>query len=109
MVEVHKDNFDAEVLEAEGVIFVDFWSPKCESCIALLPDIEALAAKYEGKAKFCKLDTAGNRRLAIAQKVMGLPTFVFYKGGEKVAVFDKDTIESGGMEQVAAKLDELLG
>lgn len=106
MVEVHKDNYEVEVLGAKGVVFVDFWSPKCEPCMALLPDVEAFAEKNAGRAKFCKLDTAGNRRLAISQKVMGQPTFVFYKDGEKVFTFDKDSIE---MEAVQAKLDELLG
>lgn len=105
MVDVHKDNYDQEVLGAKGVVFVDFWSPKCEPCMALLPDVEAFAARNEGRAKFCKLDTAGNRRLAISQKVMGQPTFVFYKDGEKAFVFDKDSID---MDAVQAKLDELL-
>jgi len=105
MIELTKDNFDAEVTNFDGVVFVDFWSPKCEPCMALLPDVEAFAEKNSGKAKFCKLDTAGNKRLAIAQKVMGLPTFVFYKGGQKAFVFDPDTIEMGAIQ---AKLDELL-
>lgn len=106
MIEVHKDNFEQEVLGAKGVVFVDFWSPKCAPCVALTPDVEAFAEKNEGRAKFCSLDTTGNKRLAIAQKVMGQPTFVFYKDGEKVFVFDKDTID---MAAVQAKLDELLG
>lgn len=105
MIDVHKDNYDQEVLSAPGVVFVDFWSPKCEPCMALLPDVEAFAERNEGRAKFCKLDTAGNRRLAISQKVMGQPTFVFYKDGEKAFVFDKDSID---MDAVQAKLDELL-
>lgn len=110
MVEVHKENFDAEVLNADGVVFVDFWSPKCEPCMAILPEVEAFAEKNEGRAKFCKLDTsAGNKRLAIAQKVMGQPTFVFYKDGEKAFTFDKDAINDGGIAAVQAKLDELLG
>ncbi len=106
MVEVHKENFDQEVLGHQGVVFVDFWSPKCEPCMALMPDVHAFVAKNEGRAKFCSLDTTGNKRLAIAQKVMGQPTFVFYKDGEKVFVFDKDSIE---MNAVQAKLDELVG
>ena len=108
MVELTKENFDAEVLEADGLVFVDFWSPKCEPCMALLPDVTAFAEKNEGRAKFCKLDTAGNKRLSIAQKVMGIPTLVFYKGGEKVFTFDKEAINEGGIAAVQAKLDELL-
>ena len=109
MIELNKDNFDKEVLEAEGIVFVDFWSEKCEPCMALMPEVVAFAEKNAGKAKFCKLDTAGNRRLAMAQKVMGLPTLVFYKNGEKLFSFDKDAIENGGMAAVQEKLDELLG
>ena len=108
MLELNKENFDAEVLEAEGLVFVDFWSPKCEPCMALLPEVEAFAQKNASRAKFCKLDTAGNRRLAIAQKVMGLPTLVFYKNGEKVFSFDKEAIEDGGMAAVELKFEELL-
>ena len=109
MVLLTKDNFDKEVLEAEGLVFVDFWSEKCEPCMALMPEVVAFAEKNEGRAKFCKLDTAGNRRLAMGQKVMGLPTLVFYQNGEKVFTFDKEAIEHGGMAAVQAKLEELLG
>lgn len=106
MIELTKENFDAEVMQSDEVVFVDFWSPKCEPCMELLPEVEAFAEKNAGRAKFCKLDTAGNKRLAISQKVMGIPTFVFYKGGEKAFVFDKESIEMGAVQ---AKLDELLG
>jgi len=105
LVEVNKENFEAEVLSCEGVVFVDFWSPKCEPCLGLLPEVEAFAQKNAGRAKFCKLDTAGNKRLAIAQKVMGVPAFVFYKNGERVFAFGKDEIEMGAVQ---AKLDELV-
>ena len=105
MIELTKENFDQEVLESTGVVFVDFWSPKCEQCMELLPEVEALAERNADKAKFCKLDAAGNRRLSIAQKVMGLPAFVFYVNGEKVYMFDAGNIE---MDEVQAKLDELV-
>ena len=106
MVELTKENFDQEVLAHKGVVFVDFWSPKCEPCLGLLPEVEAFAAKNAGRAKFCKLDTAGNKRLAIAQKIMGIPAFAFYKNGEKVFVFDKESID---IPAVQKKLDELVG
>jgi thioredoxin 1 len=104
MLQVDKETFEAEVLQADGLVFVDFWSPKCEPCMALLPDVDAFAEKNAGKAKFCKLDAATNKRLAISQKVMGLPVLAFYRGGEKLFSFEKDDIE---MDKVQAKLDEL--
>ena len=45
MIEVNKDNFEAEVLQASGPVLVDFWSEKCEPCMALLPEMEALEDK----------------------------------------------------------------
>ena len=106
MIELTKENFDDEVMKGGGVVFVDFWSPKCEPCMALLPEVEAFAEKNKGRAKFCKIDTAGNKRLSIAQKVMGIPTMVLYKDGEKVHVFDRDSIDFNAIQ---AKLDEMLG
>ncbi len=105
MLEVDKMTFETEVLQTKGLVFVDFWSPSCVPCIALLPELEAFAEKNEGKAKFCKLNSGANKRLAISQKILGLPTLAFYKDGEKVAVFGKDEIK---MNAIQAKLDELL-
>lgn len=104
MVVVDKENFAAEVLEAQGLVVVDFWSPKCEPCQALMPEVAKLADKYSGQAKFCKLDTAANRRLAISQKVLGLPTIGFYRQGEKIAELTKEFT----IEDVEAKLQALL-
>ena len=105
MIELTKENFEQEVTQAAGVVFVDFWSPKCEQCLELLPEIEAFAERNADKAKFCKLDAAGNRRLSIAQKVMGLPAFVFYLDGERNFMFDAGNVD---MDAMQAKLDELL-
>ncbi|MGB9812239.1 MAG: thioredoxin TrxA [Thermovenabulum sp.] len=94
MIELTAENFEQEVLKAEGPVLVDFWGPKCEPCKALMPHVEELEKKYGDKVKFCKLDTSKNMRLAISQKVMGLPTIIIYKGGEKVDQVTKDvTVE----------------
>lgn len=84
MIAVTKDNFDDEVLNAQGVVMVDWWGPKCERCLELMPHVEELAGKYKGKVKFCSVDTSGNRRLAIGQKVLGLPAILFYENGQKI-------------------------
>ena len=109
MIELTKENFEAEVLGAQGVVFIDFWNEKCGPCQALMPEVHEFADKNAGRAKFCTLDTTGNRRLAISQKVMGVPAFLFYKDGEKIAALDKEAIEDGGIAAAQAKLDEILG
>lgn len=84
MKEVTKENFEQEVLQADGVVMVDWWGPKCERCLELMPHVEEFSKKYDGKIKFCSVNTSGNRRLAIGQKVLGLPAILFYQNGEKI-------------------------
>ena len=67
MIELNKDNYDAEVKEVQGAVVVDFWSPKCDPCMALLPFVEKLAEELEGKVKFCKVNSMQNRRLSIKE------------------------------------------
>lgn len=91
MISLNKDTFAAEVLEAEGLVFVDFWSQSCEPCKALMPGVHELAEKYEGKGmKFTDMDTTKARRVAIGQKVMGLPTMKVYKDGVAIDEITKD-------------------
>ena len=104
MLVLTKGNFEDEVLKAEGLIMVDFWSEKCLPCKALMPSVHKLAEKYEGKAKFCSLDTNGNKRLAMSQKVLGLPTILFYQSGEIIAELCKEF----SIEDVEDKLLELV-
>jgi len=99
-----KENFDEQVLNSSGLVLVDFWSPQCEDCLELLPKIEALAEKYGDKMKFGKLDGSKNRRLSIAQKILGFPAVVIYKDGEKVA----ELIKEFTIEDLEDKINELL-
>ena len=80
-----KDSFQKEVLDTQGLVLVDYWSETCVPCKALMPEMEALETTYGDRISFTKLNIAGARRLAISQKVLGLPTIVLYRDGEKVA------------------------
>ncbi|MFS0644058.1 thioredoxin family protein [Siminovitchia sp. 179-K 8D1 HS] len=84
MIEVNKENFEAEVLQADLPVIVDFWGPSCQPCLELMPDVEALSQAYDGKVKIVKLNSAQNRRLCINHRVMGLPAFLVFKNGEEV-------------------------
>lgn len=98
MLILDKDNFEQEVLNAEGLVLVDYWNEGCEPCKALMPDVEALAEAYGDKVKFCKLNTSSARRLAISQKVLGLPTITLYKNGEKIAEATKEAATKSGIQ-----------
>lgn len=85
MIELNKENFEEEVLKAEGTVFVDFYGDGCVPCAALMPFVHQCAEKYGSSGiKFCALNTTKARRLAIGQKVLGLPVMAIYQGGEKV-------------------------
>lgn len=100
MLDLDKATFEEEVLNAEGFVFVDFWSEGCEPCKALMPDVHKLAETYGDKIKFCKMDTTKARRLAIKQKVLGLPTMAIYKDGEKVDEVTKDDATVPNIEKL---------
>lgn len=103
MLIVDKDSFKPEVLEAEGYVLVDYFGDGCVPCQALMPDVEALAEKYEGKVKFCKLNTTKARRLAISQRVLGLPTISLYKNGEKIEEVVKEEATKESIDAMISK------
>jgi thioredoxin 1 len=85
MLEVDSGSFAEEVLQSEKPVVVDFWGPRCAPCLALMPQVEKLEASCVDTVKFVKVDASKNRRLCLELKVMGLPTYLFYKNGESVA------------------------
>ncbi|MCR5347935.1 MAG: thioredoxin [Fretibacterium sp.] len=106
ITEITKENMDAEFKACPTLAVMDFWGPKCGPCMALMPKYHELAdnPKYEGKVKFCSVDTSKNRRVAIAFKVMSQPTFLFWKDGAEVARLGGDDLT---IEAITAKVDEL--
>ncbi|WP_439827091.1 thioredoxin family protein [Aeromonas enteropelogenes] len=103
MIELNKDNFDEMV--AQGIVLVDFWSENCERCKELMPDIHQLADAYSGQVTFCSLNIQGNRRLAMAQKVMGLPSIVIWQNGERTIHLSGEDLDS---EKIRQALETLL-
>lgn len=93
MIELNKENFEEEVLNSDGKVVVDFWSESCDVCMDIMPDVKKLAEEFASDFKFAKLDIQGNRRLAIGQKVLGLPSIVFYENGEKVEHLSGEDLE----------------
>ena len=97
MLELTKENFEAEVLQATGKVFVDYYGDGCVPCAALMPHVHEFAEKYaDSGIKFCAMNTTKARRLAIKQGIMGLPVMAIYENGEKIAsvVKEEATVES---------------
>ena len=91
VIEINRDNLEAEFLKSELPAVMDFWGPGCGPCMAMMPKYHELAdnPKYAGRSL----------------RVMSLPTFLFYKGGKEVArLSGKNT----AIETITAKLEELI-
>jgi len=94
--EVGDHNFDSEVLNSEMPVLVDFWAAWCAPCRMLAPVVEAVADKYEGKAKIVKLNVDENTLTSSKYNIKGIPTLLLFKGGiikeQIVGNTTKDTI-----------------
>jgi thioredoxin 1 len=71
----------------------------------MMPEIETLERDLAGRVGFGKVNIQGNRRLAIREKVLGLPTISIYKDGQKVTSFS----QAFTADQVKAAVQELIG
>lgn len=94
------------VWEAEVPTFVDVWGPQCVPCVALSPVYEELAEQFADDAAFLKLEAPANRMACVDLKVMSLPTFVLYVGGEERSRLDGEVKGDDLREWVAGQLEK---
>ena len=81
-VEATPETFES--LVAEGNVLVDFWGPRCQPCLALMPAVEALEESYDSRLKLVKVNAPDNRQVCRDLHVFGLPTYVLYRDGSEV-------------------------
>lgn len=83
-IEVNRDNFESEVLEAKEIVMLDFWGPRCKPCLALMPAVDELEKEYHEKIKVGKVNAMENRMLCAKLRVLGLPTFLVFKDKSEI-------------------------
>ena len=83
VMEVSRDNFVTEVLEAEGKVLVDFWASWCAPCRMLAPVIDDVAQEMPD-VKVVKVNVDKEQDLAQTYGVMSIPTLIVFEGGKEV-------------------------
>lgn len=82
--DVTDSSFQADVLEADKPILVDFWAPWCGPCRVVGPVLEEIAAEKGDALQVVKLNIDENPRTAAAFDVLSIPTMILFKGGQPV-------------------------
>ncbi|TML12404.1 MAG: thioredoxin [Actinobacteria bacterium] len=82
MREITDETFEAEVLQADKPVVIDFWAPWCGPCKAVEPVLADLAEQHAGRVEFTKLNIDENPIVASRYGVLAIPTAILFEGGE---------------------------
>jgi thioredoxin 1 len=84
ITDVTDSNFQAEVLENETAVLVDFWAPWCGPCRVVAPALEEINDERDD-VRVVKLNVDDNQQTAAQYQVLAIPTMILFRNGQEAA------------------------
>jgi thioredoxin 1 len=78
---ISDDTFEAEVLQSQQPVLVDYWAEWCGPCKMIAPILDEIAKEYAGRLKVAKLNIDDNQTTPANYGVRGIPTLMLFKNG----------------------------
>ena len=92
-------------LTSEGPVLVDFWGPRCQPCLAMMPTIAELETESGGAVRVVKVNSAENRQICRDLRVFGLPTYILMRDGTELERLSGD-VSKNDIERAFATLSD---
>ena len=103
--EITDSSFEAEVLQSEKPVLVDFWAAWCGPCRMLAPTIEAIAEQYSENTTVLKLNVDDNPSATATYGIKGIPTLILFSKGKEV----ERMVGANGKESISRMIEKYSG